>query len=167
MEFRFHVRSRFFDCLFLRVLANRPQRELQLILLRQRPGIDSAIPQVAREFRRESVQREHAFRFHQLYVANQIVVISVIRERKGRVDLVAIDRVRIDRPATNHRDAFARNFLKHARSIRARRADENFAGNIVGVVAQVFAKRLAELFVDARHPMDGAVQHRSQSGIGY
>src|SRR5439155_499099 len=36
--------------------------------------------------------------------------------------------------------------------------------NIVRVVTHVFAKGLTELLIDARHPINGAMQHGSQSG---
>ena len=110
------------------------------------------------------MQREYALRLHQIDITKQIVVIGVIGKRKGGVDLITINRVRIDRPAADHGDAFARNFFQHARSIRARRTDQNFARDVVGVVAHVFAKRLAELLVDARHLKNRAVQHRRESG---
>ena len=130
----------------------------------QRPCFHAAIAQIARELGGESMQREHALRLDKIDIAQQIVVIGVIGKREGGVDLITIDGVRIDRPAADHGDAFARNFLEHARTVRARRTNQDFAGDFVRVVAHVFAKRLAELLVDARHLKDGAVQHRRETG---
>ena len=131
--------------------------QLELIFFRQRPGLDAAFAQIAGKLCGETMEGEHAPGLYEIDVANQIVVVSVIRERKSRVNLVAIDRVRIDCPATNYRDTFARNTFQHARSICARWADENFSRDIIRVVANVFAKQLAELLVNTRHLIDRAV----------
>ena len=109
------------------------------------------------------MQREDALWLHKIDIPNEIVVIGMIGKRKGGVDLIAVSGIRIDRPAADHRDAFARNFLDHRRMTRARRTDENSSGDIIPVVAHIFAERPSELFVDARHLIDGAVQHRGQS----
>src|SRR5436190_23207334 len=100
------------------------------------------------------MEGEHAPGLYEIDVANQIVVVSVIRKRKSRVNLVAIDRVRIDCPATNHRDTFARNTFQHARSICSRWADENFFSDIICVDANVFAKKLVVLLVYTLHMID-------------
>ena len=106
------------------------------------------------------MEGEHAPGLHKIDIANQVVVISVIGKGKSSVNLVAIDRIRIDRPATDHCDTFARNSFQHSRSICTGWADENFPRNIIRVVADVFAKRLAELLVNTRHLVNRAMQHR-------
>ena len=106
------------------------------------------------------MERQHAPGLYEFDIANQVVVVSVIGECKGRVNLIAIDCVWVDRPSTDHRDAFARNFFQHVRMIRAGWADQNFSSNIVSVVAKIFAKRLAKLLVDAGHPINRTVEHR-------
>ncbi len=110
------------------------------------------------------MERKHAFRPHKIDITNEIVVIGVIRKRKYSIDLIAINRAGIHRPATDHGDTFARDFLQHARPVCARRANENFARDFICIVAHVFAKRLAELLVNARHLKDRAVQHRRETG---
>ena len=60
------------------------------------------------------MERKHAFRPHKIDITNEIVVIGVIRKRKYGVNLIAIDRIRVDPPATNHGDTFARDLLQHA-----------------------------------------------------
>ena len=132
----------------------------------QRPRFHATIAQITRELGRESMQGQDTLRLNQFHVAQEIGVIRVIRKRKGRIDLIAIDRVRIDRPTTDHRDAFVWNFLEHLGTVRARRTNQHLARDRIRLVALVFAKRLAELLVDPRHLMDGAVQHRFQSGAG-
>src|SRR5438034_9812666 len=92
------------------------------------------------------MQSENPFRSHQLDVTQQIIVIGVIGEGKRRVYLVSINRVWIDRPATDHGHAFTWNFLKHARAIRARRTNQNFAAEIIRMITKVMAKFLAVLF---------------------
>ena len=87
----------------------------------------------------------------------------MVRERKCCVNLIAIDGIWVDGPATNHRHAFAWNSFQHVRPIRAGRADQNFSCNIIRPVTLVFTKRLPQLFVDARHLVNGAVEHGSQS----
>ena len=46
---------------------------------------------------------------------------------------------------------------------RAWRTDENFSGDVVFVVTNLFAKCLAELLVDTRHLKNRAVEHRRES----
>ena len=107
---------------------------------------------------------EDAFRLHKIDISNQIVVVRMIGKREGGIDLIAIDCIRIDCPTGDHRNAFARNFLDHRRMACARRTDKHLAGDVVFVVTHVFAERLTELFVNARHLINGTVQHRRQSG---
>ncbi len=126
----------------------------------------AAIAQVARKLRGKPMQRQNAFWLHEFDVAQQIVVIGVIGKRECGIDLISINGIRLDRPTADHGDAFTRNFFEHARAIRARRADQNFAGNFIGFVAFVFAKRLAELFVDSRHLINRSVQHRGKTRAG-
>ena len=109
------------------------------------------------------MQGQNAFRLHKIDISNQVVVIRVIGERKRGIDLVTIDRVWIDRPATDHGDAFTWNVLNHRRMTRARRANEHSSSHVVFIVADIFTKRLPELLVNARHLKNGAVQHRRQS----
>ena len=110
------------------------------------------------------MERKHSPGLYELNVADQIVIIRVIRERKCCVDLVAINRVWVDGPATHHRHAFVWNSFQHVRPIRAGWTDEDSSRNIVRVVTHVFAKGLTELLIDARHPINGAMQHGSQPG---
>ena len=110
------------------------------------------------------MEREYALGLHKIDVANQIIVIGVIGKRKGGIDLITINRIGIDCPAAQHRDAFARNFFQHARAARAGRANENFSGHVAGLVTDVFTKRLAELLVNARHLKNGAMQHGRKAG---
>ena len=117
------------------------------------------LEKIARKLGGETMEGEHAPGPHKIDIANQVVVISVVRERKSSINLIAINRVGISRPATDHRNAFVRNFFQHARSICAGWTDEDFSRDIIHVVAHVFTERLAELFVDAGHLIDGAVQH--------
>ena len=79
-----------------------------MVLLAQSPRFDAAVAQIAREFRREAVQRQDALWLHQLDVAPQIIVIGVIGKRKSGIDLVAVDGVRLDCPTADHRDALVR-----------------------------------------------------------
>ena len=137
-------------------------REFELILIAQRPRFDATVAQIACKLGRKTVECEHPFWLHQIDIAKQIVVIGVIGERKRGVNLITINRIGIDRPATDHGDAFARNLFQHARAIRARRTNENFSRDLVSAVADVFAKRLAELFVNLCHLINGAMQHRCQ-----
>ena len=134
-----------------------------MVFFAQRPRFDSALAQIAREFSGKSVEREDALGLYKIDIAKEIVVIGVIGERKDRVDLITVNCIRIDRPATDHRHAFPRNFLDHRRMAGARRTDQHFSGDVVFVVTNVFAKRLAELLVNARHLIDRAVQHRSET----
>ncbi len=106
------------------------ESEFHLVLFAQRPCFDPTVAQVARKFGRETVQRQHALRLDQIDISDEIVVIGVIGKRKCGVNLVAINCVRIDRPAADHRDAFTRDFFEHTRAICARRTDENFAGDL-------------------------------------
>ena len=139
--------------------ARAPQAQFHLIFFRERPGLDAAFAQIARKLGGETMEGEHAPGPHKIDIAKQVVVISVVRKRKSGINLIAINRVGISRPATDHRNAFVRNFFQHARSICAGWTDEDFSRDIIHVVAHVFTERLAELFVDAGHLIDGAVQH--------
>src|SRR6266478_7733936 len=112
----------------------------------------------------ETVERKHSPGLYEFNAADQIVIIRVIRERKCRVDLVAVNGIWIDGPATHHRHTFVRNSFQHVRPIRTGWADEDFSCNIVRVVTHIFAKRLAELLIDARHPVNGAMEHGGQPG---
>ena len=137
--------------------------QLQLVFLTQGPRFDAPLAQIAREFRGESVQCQDALRIYQFDITHEVVVIRVIGERKRGVDLITIDRARLHRPAADHRYLFLADLLQHLGTDHVRRADQDFAGDIVRVVALVFTKRLAELLVDLRHPVNGAVQHRLES----
>src|SRR5437870_13641052 len=97
------------------------------------------------------MEGEHAPGLHKIDIANQVVVTSVIGKGKSSVNLVAIERIRNDRPATDHCDTFARKSFQHSRSICIGWVDEYFPCNIIRVVADVFAKRLAESLLTARH----------------
>ena len=137
--------------------------QFHLVLFSQCPGFDAARAQIAGKCSGEAVKRKYSAWPNKVDVPNQIVVIGMVRERKCCVNLIAIDGIWIDGPATNHRDAFAWNSFQHVRPIRAGRADQNFSCNIIRPVTHVFTKRLPELFVDARHLVNGAVEHGSQS----
>ena len=89
----------------------------------------------------------------------------MIGQWKRGVDLITINRIRIDRPSADHRHAFVFDFFQHARAVHARRTNQDFAGDLICVVAFVVAERLAELLVNARHLVDGAVQHRLETGV--
>src|SRR5207244_10751185 len=109
------------------------QREIHLIFVSKRPCHHTLIPQVARKFGREPVESKYAFRMHKIDIANNVVVVSVIRERKRSVNLVAINCIRIDCPAADHRDPFTWNLFQHARLSYAWCADENLPRNIIRV----------------------------------
>src|SRR5438270_342107 len=112
----------------------------------------------------ETVGRKHSPGPYQFDVADQIVIIGMVRKSKCGVDLIPVNGIWVDGPTTDHRHAFARNSFQHVRSIRAWWADEDFSCNVIRVVTHVFAKGLAELLVDARHLVNGAMQHWSQPG---
>ena len=138
--------------------------QFHLVLFAQCPGFNAARPQVARKLSSETVERQHSPWLYEFDVADQIVVIGVIRKRKCCIDLIPVYRIWINRPAADHCHTFARNSFQHLRAVRAGRADEDLSCNIVRIVTHVFAKRLSELLVDARHLVNGAVQYRSQAG---
>src|SRR4029077_13644971 len=100
------------------------------------------------------MERKHSLWLYQFDVANQIVIIRVVRERKCSIDSVAIDRIWIYRPTADHCYAPLRQSFQHLRAIRAWWADQNFACNIIRVVPHVLAKRLAELLVDPSHSIN-------------
>ena len=143
-----------------RLCRSLKEPQLELIFLGECPGLDAAFAQIAGKLRGKTMEGEHAPRVYKINIANQVGVVRVIGERKSSVNLVAIDRIRIDCPATDYCDTFARNSFQHGRSICAGWADENLPRNIIRVVADVFAKRLAELLVNTRHLVNRAMQHR-------
>src|SRR5437773_5838065 len=110
------------------------QREIHLIFFSKGPCLHTLIPQVARKFGREPVESKYAFRLHKIDIANKVVVVSVIRERKRSVNLVAINCIRIDCPAADHCDPSTWNCFQHARPICTWWADENLPRNIIRVV---------------------------------
>ncbi len=134
--------------------------QLHLIFLAQCPGFDAAPAEITGKLGGKPVERKYSPWLYQFDVANQIVIIRVIRERKCGIDPVTIDRIWIDRPTTDYRNASLRDFFQHLRAIRARWANQNFPCNIIRIVPYVLAKRLAELLVDARHSINRAVEHR-------
>ena len=103
---RRHARSTVAHCGLCRSCSLK-EPQLELIFLGECPGLDAAFAQIAGKLRSETMEGEHTPGLHEIDVPNQVVVISVIGERKSSVNLVAIDRIRIDRPATDHRDTFA------------------------------------------------------------
>src|SRR4029077_9157242 len=137
--------------------------QFHLVLSSQCPGFHAARAQIAGKCSGEAVKSKYSAWPKRVEVPKQIVVTGMGRERKCWFNLIAIDGIWIDGPATNHRHAFAWNSFQHVRSIRAGRADQNFSCNSIRPVTHVFTKRLPELFVDARHLVNGAVEHGSQS----
>src|SRR5438094_9255350 len=100
------------------------------------------------------MERKHSPGLYELNVADQIVIIRVIRERKCCVDLVPINRVWVDGPATHHRHAFVWKSFQHVRPIRAGWTAEDSSRNIVRVATHVSAKLLTEPPIDARYPIN-------------
>ena len=88
----------------------------------------------------------------------------MVGKREHGIHLVSVNRPGIDRPAADHGHALARDLLEDARPLRARRTDQHLAGNVIRVVARVWAERLAELLVNAGHGEDGVVQHGREAG---
>ena len=142
----------------------RRQVQFHLVFFAQCPSFDATRAQVTGKRSSKTVERKYSPGLYQFDIADQIFVIRVIRKRKCCVDLVTVNNICINCPASDHRHTFARNSFQHMRPVRAWRADEDFPCNIVRLVANVFAKRLAELLVDARHLINRAVQHGSQAG---
>ena len=95
------------------------QRELELIFLIQCPGFDAARSEIAGKLSGETMERKHSPWLYQFDVADQIVIIRVIRERKCSVDAVTIDGIWIDSPTADQGHASARDFFQHLRAIRA------------------------------------------------
>src|SRR5262249_9889982 len=138
--------------------------QFHLVLFSECPGFDAAPSQIAGERSGKAVKGKYSLWLNKLDVPNQIVIIGMVRKRKCCVNVIAIDGIWIDGPATDHRHAFAWNSFQHMRSIGAGRANQNFSCNIIRLVTYIFAKRLAELFVDACHLVNGPMEHGSQSG---
>src|SRR5690349_24896588 len=111
--------------------------EFHLVLFSQCPGFDAARAQIAGKCSGESVKRKYSARPDKIHVPNQIVVVGMVRKRKCSVNLIAIDGIWIDSPATKHRYAFAWDSFQHARPIRAGRTDQNLSCNIIGPVTPV------------------------------
>src|SRR5204862_6241876 len=99
-------------------------------------------------------------RLYEVDVPKQIVIIGVSRESKGCIDLVAKNRAGINGPTTDQCHTFARNFLGHGRAAGAGWTYQHLACYVIPVVSHVFAKRLAQPFVNAGHLINRAMQHR-------
>ena len=151
---------------FLRAGFDPAEREgeIHLVFLAQRPRLDPARPQVARERRRVAVERQHAPGFDQFDVAQQIGVVGVVAQRETRVRLVTMHRPGRQRPAGEHRGAAGLDLLEHPRLVGARRADEHLAGDVGGVVPLEVREIGLEFAVNLRHAVDRAVEHRGQAG---
>src|SRR5437762_12862566 len=85
------------------------QTQLELVLCTESPSLHTAFAQVACKLNGEPVKSEHPFGLDEIDVPKQVVVISVIREGKRGVNLVAIDRIWIDCPASGHGHALVSN----------------------------------------------------------
>src|SRR5437867_76381 len=98
--------------------------QLHLIFLGQCPGFGAAHAEITGKLGGETMECKHSSWPYQSHVANQIVIIRVIRKRKCGIDSVAIDRIWIDRPAADHCHASVRDFFQHLRTICARWAED-------------------------------------------
>jgi hypothetical protein len=62
----------------------------------------------------ESVQSKHALRPHGFDITQEIIVIGMIREGKRRVNLKAMNRAGVDRPASKRRGAGSSHQLQYS-----------------------------------------------------
>jgi hypothetical protein len=58
--------------------ARAPQTQIHLIFFIQGPGLDAAFAQIARKFSGETMEGKYASGSHQLDIAKQVGVVSVI-----------------------------------------------------------------------------------------
>ena len=144
----------------------RGETELELVVLADRPGLDTAGAQRAREILGEAVQREDAFGADGVDEAQQIGEVGVVRKRERRVALVAVNGAGVHRPAADHGGAGAGDFAEKRRALRLRRADHGVPGDFGGVEGAIRGKSDAQFAVDAGEPERLRVQHHRQPGLG-
>jgi hypothetical protein len=68
------------------------ERQFQLVVFADGPGLDAAVAKVLGEVRSKAVQRQHASRLHEVDEEVEVVETGVVGEREGGVAAVAEDR---------------------------------------------------------------------------
>jgi hypothetical protein len=133
--------------------------ELKLVVLAHGPRFDAPFSERLREFLRETVQREHAFRLNGVDEAQQVRKIRVIGKRERSIALITIDRSGIGGPTRDHSRAPLWDLAYEKGVTRLRWTDHHMSGDFVVREITIRWEGDPELLVNARELEGLRVQH--------